>query len=111
MRDGNIKRRRREATMILLNGDVARLRVGAVDLVFLLNHNCSETCSSSRVTKNVAHVVVAKHKRRTVKATRCVVSKNVHFGTAGFAFTAAQSGTRKGLVKQRNAQAVLEGGT
>ena len=62
------------------------------------------------MTKNVAHVVVAKHKRRTVKASKCVVSKNVHFGTAGFAFTAAQSGTRKGLVKQRNAQAVLEGG-
>jgi hypothetical protein len=89
--------------MVLLDGDVARLRVRAVDLVFLLDHHRCETSSSSRVTENVTHVVVTKHKRGTVMAARCMISEDVHLGCTGFAFAAAQSRAREGLTEQRNA--------
>ena len=61
MRDGDVKGGRREATMVLLNGDVARLGLRALDLVLLLNDRC-EASSSSRVTQNVPDVVVAEPK-------------------------------------------------
>ena len=47
--------------MILLDGDVSGLGLGAINLVLLFDHDSCQTSSSSRVTKNVSDVVVAKH--------------------------------------------------
>ena len=44
--------------MILLDGDVPGLGLGAINLVLLFDHKAS---SSGRVPKNVSDVVVAKH--------------------------------------------------
>ena len=59
--NGDVKSGRREATMVLLHGNVARLDVGALNLVLLLSHNGTETSSSCRVAKNVTNAVVTKH--------------------------------------------------
>ena len=58
------------------------------------------------MTKNVANIVVTKQKRRTVVATRLVVSEDVHLSSAHLTLT--QSRTRKGLLEQRHVQAKLE---
>src|SRR5690349_18313071 len=80
--DGDVKSGRRKATMVLLNCDVGRLRLRAVALVLLLNHNRREASSTCRVTKNVPDVVVAKHQGGSVEAAKRVIAEHVHLGTA-----------------------------
>ena len=102
MSDSDVKSRRREATVILLDSDIAWLRVRSSDLVLLLNHDSGETSASSGMAKNVPDIVVAKHQRRTVMTARRVVSKHVHLRSAAFA-VAITCGTWKGRVEQRHA--------
>ena len=59
--NGDVKSGRREATMVMLNSNVARLDIGALNLVLLLSYNSTETSSSCRVAKNVTNAVVTKH--------------------------------------------------
>ena len=63
--------------MILLHGDVVRLCIRAANLVL----------SSGCVTKNVANVVVTKHKRSTVVAARRVIPEDIHHIPAHLALT------------------------
>ena len=58
--NGDVKSGSREATMVMLNSNVARLGIGALNLVLLLSHNGTETSSSCRVAKNVPNAVVRK---------------------------------------------------
>jgi hypothetical protein len=59
--NGDVKSGRRETTMVMLNSNVTRLDIGALNLVLLLSHNGTKTSSSCSVAKNVANAVVTKH--------------------------------------------------
>ena len=58
--NGDVKSGGREATMVMLNSDVAGFDIGALNLMLLLSHNGTETSSSCRMAKNVANAVVTK---------------------------------------------------
>jgi len=76
--NGDVKSGRREATMVMLNSNVARLGIGALNLVLLLNHNGTETSSSCCVAKDVANAVVTKQKRSSVVAAKRMVTIDRH---------------------------------
>ena len=78
--------------MILLDSDVARFCLRAVDLVLLLNHDRRETSSPCRVTENVPDVVVTKHQGGSVETAERMVAEHVHLGTANRATTTAYCG-------------------
>ena len=78
MSDSDVKSGGRKAAVILLDGDVTRLHIGTSYLVLLFNHNRGETSTSSGMSKNVSDVIVAKHQRRTIVTTNCVISEDVH---------------------------------
>ena len=61
MSDSDVKSLSRKATMVLLDGDVSGLGLGAINRVLLFDHDSCQTSSSGRVTKNISDVVVAKH--------------------------------------------------
>ena len=94
--------------MILLDGDVSGLGLGAINLVLLLDHDSCQTSSSGRVTKNVSDVVVAKHKGRTVVTAGSVISKHVHLLRTSLAVTTAERRTRKRRIEEWNSQSELE---
>src|SRR6185312_5121318 len=74
--NGDVKSGRREATMVMLDSNVARLGIG--NLVLLLNHNGTETSSSCCVAKDVTSAVVTKQKRRSVVATKRMITVDIH---------------------------------
>jgi len=107
MRNGDVESRRRKAPTVLLHCDVAWFHQRSLNLVLFLDHDSREAGCSGRVTENVSDVVVAKHQRRTIVATGCVISVQVHHRTTGIAFI-AEGGTRKGSIEQGQTQAELE---
>ena len=94
--------------MILLDGDVSGLGLGAINLVLLFDHDSCQTRSSGRVTKNVSDVVVAKHKGRTIVTAGSVISKHVHLLWTSLAFTTAERRAWKRHIKEWNSQAEFE---
>src|SRR6185312_12449724 len=67
--NGDVKSGRREATMVMLNSNVARLGIGALNLVLLLNHNGTET-SSSCCGQGCRECCCDETKRSSVVATK-----------------------------------------
>src|SRR6185312_7179663 len=76
--NGDVRSGRRAFTMVMLNSNVARLGIGALNLVLLLNHNGTETSSSCCVAKDVANAVVTKQKRSSVVATKRMITIDIH---------------------------------
>ena len=93
--NGDVKSGRREASMVMLNSNVARLDIGALNLVLLLSHNGTETSSSCRVAKNVANAVVTKHKRGSVVAAKRMITIDIHLALTNDTATCNSSTWRR----------------